>query len=68
VTYQRVCFSAKAVNHHPDRKLDTGIVGAPWFTREELASQHDRWRSELVLQCIDDYLTGPVHSLDVVRD
>lgn len=68
VTYQRVCFAAKALHHHPERALDTGIVGAPWFTREELASQPQRWRSELVLRCIDDYLQGPLHSLDVIRD
>ena len=68
VTYQRVCFAAKALRHHPERALDTGIVGAPWFTREELASQPERWRSELVLRCIDDYLRGPLHSLDVIRD
>ena len=68
VTYQRICFAAKALRHHPERALDTGIVGAPWFTREELASQPERWRSELVLRCIDDYLQGPLHSLDVIRD
>ena len=68
VTYQRVCFSANAIKHHPDRALDTGIVGAPWYSRDELASQPERWRSELVLQCIDDYLAGPIHSLDVIRD
>lgn len=68
VTYQRICFAAKALRHHPERSLDAGIVGAPWFTREELASQPERWRSELVLRCIDDYLQGPLHSLDVIRD
>ena len=68
VTYQRVCFTGKTVRHHPERALDTGIVGAPWLTREQLVSQPDRWRSELVLQCIDDYLKGPLHSLDVVRN
>lgn len=68
VTYQRVCFSAKTVKHHPDRTLDTGIVGAPWMTRDELAAQPERWRSELVLRCVDEYLAGPIHSLDVIRD
>ena len=68
VTYQRVCFTGKTLRHHAERALDTGIVGAPWLTREQLVSQPDRWRSELVLQCIDDYLKGPVHSLDVVRN
>ncbi len=68
VTYQRVCFAAKALRHHADRPLDTGIGSAPWLTRNELAAQPQRWRSELVMRCIDDYLTGPLHSLEVVRD
>lgn len=68
VTYQRVCFAAKPLKHHPERELDTDIDGALWLTREELASQPDRWRSHLVLDCLDHYLAGPVHSLDVVRN
>ncbi|MDH0745217.1 NUDIX hydrolase [Pseudomonas sp. GD03842] len=68
VTYQRVCFAAQATRHHPDRPLDTGIVAAHWLTRDELAAQPERWRSHLVLECLDDYLAGPVHSLDVVRN
>lgn len=68
VTYQRVCFVAKAISHDPHRKLDTGIVGSTWLSRDELAAQPERWRSELVLRCIDDYLRGPTHPLEVVRD
>ncbi len=68
VTYQRVCFSASPVRHAPQRELDSGIVGARWMTREELAGQPERWRSELILRCIDDYLAGPVYDLNVVRD
>ena len=67
VTYQRVCFAAKALKHHPQRELDSGIVGAPWFSRDELAAQPERWRSELVLRCIDDYLDGALYGLDVIR-
>ncbi|NBA96786.1 NUDIX hydrolase [Pseudomonas sp. R5(2019)] len=68
VTYQRVCFAARPLKHHPERKLDTGILGAQWFERDELATQPERWRSELLLRCIDDYLAGPLHSLDLIRD
>jgi 8-oxo-dGTP pyrophosphatase MutT (NUDIX family) len=68
VTYQRVCFTAKTVRHHPERELDTGIVGTVWLSRDELFAQPERWRSELVLRCIDDYLTGPVHPLELIRD
>lgn len=56
VTYQRVCFAARPVRHHPERALDDGIIGPRWLTRDELAAQSQRWRSHLVLRCIDDYL------------
>ncbi|MCQ4028513.1 NUDIX hydrolase, partial [Klebsiella pneumoniae] len=45
-----------------------GIVAARWLSRDELDAQPERWRSELVPRCIDDYLTGPLHSLDVIRN
>lgn len=68
VTYQRICFAANAIRHDPQRKLDTGIVGTRWMTRDEMAAQPERWRSELILRCIDDYLAGPTYDLAVVRD
>ncbi len=68
VTYQRVCFTANPIRHDPQRELDTGIVGAVWVTRDELANQPERWRSELILRCIDDYLAAPAYDLTVVRD
>ena len=67
VTYQRICFAGKAVKHHPDYKLDTGIIGPLWLTRDELLAQRDRWRSELTLQCIDDYLGGKLFDLTLIR-
>ena len=67
VTYQRVCFSAKAVKHHPDYPLDDGIVGAKWLTRDELMAQRDNWRSELIIRCIDDYLAGNRFGLELIR-
>lgn len=68
VTYQRVCFAARPVRHHPERALDDGILGARWMTREELAAQSGRWRSHLVLRCIDDYLEGERFPLALIRD
>jgi ADP-ribose pyrophosphatase YjhB (NUDIX family) len=67
VTYQRVCFAGKALQHHPQQALDEGIIGPHWLTRTELAEQPERWRSELVLQCIDDYLTGERFPLALLR-
>ncbi|WP_312125684.1 NUDIX hydrolase [Pseudomonas sp.] len=68
VTYQRICFAAQAVQHHPEFKLDSGIVAAPWLSRDELFAVPERWRSELVPRCIDDYLKGPLYDLQVIRD
>ncbi|VVN02473.1 NUDIX hydrolase [Pseudomonas fluorescens] len=67
VTYQRVCFIAKALKHHADYQLDDGIVGAKWLTREELIEQRDSWRSELIIRCIDDYLAGNHFGLELIR-
>lgn len=68
VTYQRVCFAARPVRHHPERALDQGIIGPRWLTRDELAAQPQRWRSHLVLRCIDDYLAGDRYPLALIRD
>ncbi len=68
VTYQRVCFAAKAVQQRENYTLDDGIIGPQWLTREELAAQPERWRSELVLRCIDDYLGGERFPLALLRD
>jgi len=68
VTYQRVCFAARPLRHHPERALDDGILGARWMTRDELAVQPERWRSHLVLRCIDDYLEGERFPLTLIRD
>jgi ADP-ribose pyrophosphatase YjhB (NUDIX family) len=68
VTYQRICFAAHPVRHHQGRALDSDIVRAAWLTRDELLAEPSRWRSELVPRCLDDYLKGPLHSLDLLRD
>ena len=68
VAYQRICFAANALRHREDYALDEGIIGAVWLTREELIAQQERWRSELVLRCVDDYLNGERFSLDLLRD
>lgn len=68
VIYQRVCFAGKPLQQRPQHPLDEGIIGPRWLSRDELAAQPERWRSELVLRCIDDYLAGPAHPLTLIRD
>jgi ADP-ribose pyrophosphatase YjhB (NUDIX family) len=67
VTYLRICFSGRCLNHHPQKKLDQGIIQALWMTREELETQTARLRSPLVLRCIDDYLSGTQYPLELLN-
>ncbi|CAN7430122.1 NUDIX hydrolase [Aquipseudomonas alcaligenes] len=68
VTYQRVCFAARPLRHHPERELDTGIIGPRWLTRDELLAHREQWRSPLIIRCIDDYLAGERFPLSLIRD
>ncbi|MBI2992752.1 MAG: NUDIX hydrolase [Gammaproteobacteria bacterium] len=66
VSYLRVCFAGHCLQHHPERPLDTGIVSAPWMSRDQLAAAESRLRSPLVLRCIDDYLAGRNYPLSML--
>lgn len=68
VTYQRICFVAKLLKHHPERALDSDISGIRWLTPQELKGESHRLRSELVLHCLDDYLAGECYPLSLVHD
>jgi 8-oxo-dGTP pyrophosphatase MutT (NUDIX family) len=63
-TTKRFAFTG-AVSDHRDERLDEGIVGTHWLTREELKSRESQLRSPLVLRCIDDYLAGQRQPLAV---
>ncbi|WP_137887155.1 NUDIX hydrolase [Pseudomonas sp. 2FE] len=67
VTYQRICFAGRPLQQRPEHPLDDGIIGPRWLTRAELVAQPERWRSELVLRCIDDYLAGERFPLTLLR-
>lgn len=62
----RFAFAGTADDHRPGQPLDRGILRTHWLTRSELAERQPRLRSPLVLRCIDDYLAGRCHPLDLV--
>ena len=62
--FLRFAFAAEALVHDPLRRLDQGIVRALWLTRDEIAAEHARLRSPMVLRCVDDFLAGKRHALD----
>lgn len=65
-TFLRIAFVADALRHHPQRKLDQGILGAVWMTRDEIAASSARHRGPAVLRCVDDYLRGQRYPLDAI--
>ena len=64
--FLRIAFAARALRHHPQRPLDTGIVRALWLTREEIVRERARHRSPMLLRCVDDYLAGRRYPLDML--
>jgi 8-oxo-dGTP pyrophosphatase MutT (NUDIX family) len=66
LTYLRFAFIGKVSNHHPDQKLDTGIIRAVWMTTDEIRATSERHRSPLIVQCVNDYLAGKRYPLDVI--
>lgn len=67
ITYLRFAFACSALSEEAGRALDEGIIRAVWLTPEELAAQPERWRSPLVMQCVQDYLAGQRFPLTVIR-
>ncbi|POZ62292.1 NUDIX hydrolase [Chromobacterium alticapitis] len=68
ITYVRFAFCGEALAPAADAPLDDGIVAVRWLTRDEIATQADRLRSPVVLRCVDDYLAGIIHPLELIRD
>jgi 8-oxo-dGTP pyrophosphatase MutT (NUDIX family) len=65
-TFLRVAFAGDLVSHDPTRGLDRGILRTRWLGRTELGHPAARLRSPLVLRCVDDYLAGVRHPLDLI--
>jgi 8-oxo-dGTP pyrophosphatase MutT (NUDIX family) len=64
--FLRFTFAAKALRHDPERQLDAGIVRTLWLTRDEIAAEHARLRSPMVLRCVDDWVGGRRMPLDAL--
>ena len=67
VTYQRLCFIARALQPEPAAQLDTGIIEPLWLTLAELQARPEQLRSPLVVRCIQDYLAGPHYPLGMLK-
>jgi 8-oxo-dGTP pyrophosphatase MutT (NUDIX family) len=67
-TFLRVTFCGQADWHDSARRLDAGIIGSEWMTREQLVAEPQRLRSPMVLRCVDDYLSGARHALSILSE
>ena len=67
ITYLRLCFSGTCKNHHPEQALDEGIIQAVWLSKEEIEENNDKMRSQMVQQCINDYLSGKSYPLELLN-
>lgn len=56
--FLRFTFAARAVRHHPQQALDSGIQAAVWMSRTEIQAATPRLRSPLILASIDAWLGG----------
>jgi ADP-ribose pyrophosphatase YjhB (NUDIX family) len=67
VAYLRFAFGGRAEESDPARALDEGIVRTVWMTLEELRATRAHHRSPLVLQCVEDWLSGRRYGLELLR-
>lgn len=66
VTYLRFAFAGSVGEPEPGLTLDEGILRTLWMTPDELRASHNRHRSPLVLQCLEDHLAGRRFPLQVL--
>ncbi len=66
-TYFRYTFSGDVSEIDPQQQLDPDIIKTHWLTLEQIRSSK-QLRSPLVLACIEDYLSGSRHPLDLVKE
>jgi 8-oxo-dGTP pyrophosphatase MutT (NUDIX family) len=66
LTYLRFAFGGETAGRDAGRPLDAGILGARWLTADEIRAGAARHRSPMVLSCIEDWLAGRRHPLELV--
>jgi len=63
----RFAFTGVLGAREEGRALDEGIVRTLWMTPDEIRASVARHRSPLLLQCVEDYLAGQRHPLELIH-
>ena len=58
LTYLRFAFIGSVSDHHPEQRLDDGILRAVWLDAEQISVCRHMHRSPQVMTCIEHYLAG----------
>lgn len=66
-TYIRYAFCGEISEVDQTAELDPDIIRTHWMSHQEL-QQNKQLRSDVVLQCIDDYLSGVRFPLDILKE
>jgi 8-oxo-dGTP pyrophosphatase MutT (NUDIX family) len=66
-TVLRVAVAGRVGERAAGAALDRAIIRTLWLDRAELAARAGEHRSPLVLRCVEDYLSGARHPLDLLK-
>lgn len=66
-TYFRTTYSGSVCNKTIETTLDDGIIRALWMTHAEILAEKSRLRSPIILESINDYLSGKRYPLDLIK-
>jgi len=66
VTYYRLVFTATAISIDTQHSLDPDIDEVLWMSIDDI--RNSNLRSDLVIQCIEDFLEGRLFPLGIIRN
>jgi ADP-ribose pyrophosphatase YjhB (NUDIX family) len=66
-TYIRYTFSGSISDADENHVLDPDIIRTHWMTVDEIRA-HASLRSPIVLNCVDDYLSGVRYPLEILKE
>lgn len=70
-TYLRICFTGSLLDYTKTpcpAQDDDGVIAANWFDLAAIRKRASEHRSQLVIQCIDDYLNGQLYPLSMLHN
>ncbi|MFL2499285.1 MAG: NUDIX hydrolase [Porticoccaceae bacterium] len=68
ITYYRLAFTGEAIALDKKAVIDSDIEQVVWMESNEIHQNKDQLRSELVIDCLNDYEQGKVFPLELFRN